>query len=105
MFVLPIITPLPSHLYLSLYLFLSLSYYISYHIHLHSITRRFLGVKETVKDYVPVDSESVTHNMWVLLMFRSVVVHIEGTYVFLSCTTSLEIFLVNLLILMHTFAM
>ena len=36
-------------------------------IHLHSITRRFLGVKETVKDYVPVDSESVTHNMWVLL--------------------------------------
>ncbi len=44
-------------------------------IHLHSITRRFLGVKETVKDYVPVDSESVTHNMWVLLMFRSVMVH------------------------------
>ena len=28
----------------------------------------------TVKDYVPVDSESVTHNMWVLLMFRSVMV-------------------------------
>ena len=31
-------------------------------------------MKETVKDYVPVDSESVTHNMWVLLMFRSVMV-------------------------------
>ena len=45
-------------------------------IHLHSITRRFLfTVKETVKDYVPVDSESVTHNMWVLLIFRSVMVH------------------------------
>jgi len=28
-----------------------------------------------VKDYVPVDSETVTHNMWVLLMFRSVMVH------------------------------
>ena len=54
-----------------------------------SITRRFLGVKETVKDYVPVDSESVTHNMWVLLMFRSVMVHIQGTYVFLSRTISL----------------
>ena len=46
------------------------------HICLLSITRRFLfTVKETVKDYVPVDSESVTHNMWVLLMFRSVMVH------------------------------
>ncbi len=54
-------------------------------IHLHSITRRSLGVKETVKDYVPVDSESVTHNMCVLLMFRSVMVHIKGTYVFLAC--------------------
>jgi len=29
-----------------------------------------------VKDYVPVDSESVTHNMWVLLMFRSVMVQL-----------------------------
>jgi hypothetical protein len=27
-------------------------------------------VKETVKDYVPVDSESVTHNMCVLLTFQ-----------------------------------
>ena len=46
------------------------------HIYRLSITRRFLfTVKETVKDYVPVDSESVTHNMWVLLMFRSVMVH------------------------------
>ena len=36
-------------------------------IQVYSITRRFLfTVKETVKDYVPVDSESVTHNMWVL---------------------------------------
>jgi len=62
--------------------------YCSLHLHVHllSITRRFLTVKETVKDYVPVDSESVTHNMWVLLMFRSVMVHAIGTYVFLSRT-------------------
>jgi len=33
-------------------------------MYLLSITRRFLiTVKDTVKDYVPVDSESVTHNM------------------------------------------
>ena len=33
-------------------------------IWVYSITRRFLfTVKETVKDYVLVDSESVTHNM------------------------------------------
>ena len=45
-------------------------------MYVYSITRRFLfTVKETVKDYVPVDSESVTNNMWVLLMFRSVMVH------------------------------
>ena len=61
---------------------------LNLHTHHHYITRRFLGVKETVKDYVPVDSESVTHNMWILLMFRSVMVHIEGTYVFLSRTIS-----------------
>ena len=27
---------------------------------------------------MPVDSESVTHNMWVLMMFRSVVVRTTG---------------------------
>ena len=41
-------------------------------IHLHSTPLRFLL---TVKDYVPVDNESVKHNMWVLLMFRSLMVH------------------------------
>ena len=46
---------------------------------------------------MPVDSESVTHNMWVLLMFRSVMVHIKGTYVFLSRT----IFLSKHLICQH----
>ena len=62
-------------------------------------------MKETVKDYVPVDSESVTHNMWVLLMFRSVMVHTQGIIEFLGRTNSLEILTVNLLILTHTFAM
>ena len=32
-------------------------------------------VKETVEDFVPVDCESLTHKMLVLLMFRSVMVH------------------------------
>ena len=45
-------------------------------------------MKETVKDYVPVDSESVTHNMWVLLMFRSVMVHTQGIIEFLGRTIS-----------------
>ena len=45
-------------------------------IKVYSFTRRFLfTVKQTVKDYVPVNGESVTHNMWVLLIFRSMMVH------------------------------
>ena len=47
-------------------------------------------MKETVKDYVPVDSESVTHNMWVLLMFRSVMVHTKGIIEFLGRTILLS---------------
>ena len=43
-------------------------------------------MKETVKDFVPVDCESLTHKMLVLLMFRSVMVHMQGTYVFLGRT-------------------
>ena len=41
-----------------------------------SITQIFLfTVEETVRDYVPVDSVSMTHDMWGLLMFRSVIAH------------------------------
>jgi len=39
-----------------------------------------------VKDYVPVYTAIMTHNMWLLLIFRSVMVHVLGTYVFLSRT-------------------
>ena len=46
-------------------------------------------MKETVKDFVPVDSKSLTHKMLVLLMFRSVMVHIYGTYVSLGRTNLL----------------
>jgi hypothetical protein len=46
--------------------------------------------KQTVKDYVPVDSESVTHNMWVLMMFRSVMVHTKGIIEFLGRTIFLK---------------
>ena len=45
-------------------------------------------VKDTVKDYVPVDTLIDTDKLLVLLMFRSVMVHVLGTYVFLSRTIS-----------------
>ena len=47
-------------------------------------------MKETVKDYVPVGSESVTHNMWVLMMFRSVMAHTKGIIEFLGRTIFLK---------------
>ena len=43
-------------------------------------------MKETVKDFVPVDTSSAAHKLLILLMFRSVMVHVIGTYVFLSRT-------------------
>ena len=43
---------------------------------------------QTDVHFVRVDSESVTHNMRVLLMFRSVMVHVQGNYVFLGRTIS-----------------
>ena len=43
------------------------------HIYTLFITRRILGVKETARDYVPVDSESVTHKIWVLRIKSNIV--------------------------------
>jgi hypothetical protein len=43
-----------------------------------------------VKDYVPVESESVTHNMWVLMMFRSVMEHTKDIIEFLGRTIFFE---------------
>ena len=43
-------------------------------------------VKDTVKDYVPVDTLIDTDKLLALLMFRLVMVHVLGTYVFLSRT-------------------
>ena len=42
----------------------------------------------TISVRMLVDSESVTHNMWVLLMFRSVMVHTKGIIDFLGRTIS-----------------
>ena len=43
-------------------------------------------VKDSVKDYVPVDTLIDINKLLVLLMFRLVMVHVLGTYVFLSRT-------------------
>jgi len=45
-------------------------------------------LKQTVNDYVPVDSESLTHKMLVLLMFRSLMVHIQAIIGSLALTMS-----------------
>ena len=39
---------------------------------------------------MPVDSESVTHKMWVLMMFRSAVVHTTGIIEFSGRTIFLK---------------
>ena len=39
---------------------------------------------------MPVDSESVTHNMWVLMMFSSVMMHTKGIIEFLGRTIFLK---------------
>ena len=51
-------------------------------------------VKDTVKDYVPVDTLIDTDKLLELLMFRSAMVHVLGTYVFLSRTISFSKYLI-----------
>ena len=48
----------------------------------------FLTVKETVKEFVPVDTDSVIHKLWVLLKFSWNVVHVQGIELLLSRTKS-----------------
>ena len=47
---------------------------------------RLCTVKDTAKDYVPVDTLIDTDKLLILLMFRSVMAHVLGTYVFFSRT-------------------
>ena len=47
------------------------------------------AVKETVKEFVPVDTDSVIHKLWVLLNFSWNVVHVQGIELLLSRTIPL----------------
>jgi hypothetical protein len=49
-------------------------------------------VKETVKDFVPVDTSSAAHKLLILLMFRSVMVHTRRNQLYAGSTIYFSFF-------------